>query len=255
MVASQHASTTRSSDLLTPLMASFPGRWIGGGCLILGPLLLLAGAGLRMPFHYFFPQQLAAFAEQPERITAAYTMYALGHVTLVFAVLTLTALIGRWNRVWAAWAGALAILGLFTRTFHAGIDHLAFQLVQVQSLEQATQAVDDSYRAFHAFRYLNGAIMMGWLLLAIGSYRSGTLGLPRALALGLMVMVPFGTLKGTEIRAIGLLGLAIALIPLGVAILRQGPPPSRRAIGWSIAILIFDVSFILLSLRYPWLMN
>lgn len=255
MVASHPTSASRSSDLLMPHMAGFPGRWIGGACLILGPLLLLVGAGLRMPFHYFFPQQLAAFAEHPHRITAAYSVWALGHVTLIFAVLTLTALIGRWNRVWAAWAGSLAILGLFTRTFHGGIDHLAFQLVQVQSLEQAVQAVDDSYRAFHAFRYLNGAIMMGWMLLAIGAYRSGTLVWPRALALGLMVMVPFGTLKGTEIRAIGLLGLAIALIPLGIAILRQGPPPTRRAIGWTIAIITFDVVFILLSLRFPALMN
>lgn len=255
MVASQRALSSRSSDLLTPLTGSFPGRWIGGASLILGPLLLLAGAGLRMPFHFFFPQQLAAFAEHPQRITAAYSLWALGHVTLIFAVLTLTTLIGRWNPVWAAWAGALAILGLFTRTFHAGIDHLAFQLVQVQSLEQATQAVDDSYRAFHAFRYLNGAIMMGWVLLAIGAYRSGTLGWPRALALGMMVMVPFGTLKGTEIRAVGLLGLAIALIPLGITILRQGPPLSRRALFWTVAILVFDISFILLSLRYPALMN
>ncbi|HEY0736160.1 MAG TPA: hypothetical protein VGD69_14695 [Herpetosiphonaceae bacterium] len=255
MVASHRTAAARSSDLRTPLITDFPGRWIGGACLILGPLLLLAGAGLRMPFHFFFPQQLAAFAEHPQRITAAYSLWALGHVTLVFGVLTLTTLIGRWNRVWAAWAGSLAILGLFTRTFHAGIDHLAFQLVQVQSLEQAIQAVDDSYRAFHAFRYLNGAIMAGWVLLAIGSYRSGTLGWPRALALGMMVMVPFGTLKGTEIRAIGLLGLAIALIPLGVTILRQGPPLSQRALRWSIAILVFDVVFIFLSLRYPWLMN
>src|SRR3712207_7020848 len=47
--------------------------------------------------------------------------------------------------------------------------------------------------AFHVFRYLNGAIMAGWVVLAIGAYRSGTLGWARALALGLMVMVPFGT--------------------------------------------------------------
>src|SRR5689334_16584917 len=93
MVASHPASASRSSDLPTPLLEGFPGRWIGGACLILGPLLLLAGAGLRMPFHFFFPQQLAAFAEHPQRITAAYSLWALGHVMPVFAVLTLTTLI------------------------------------------------------------------------------------------------------------------------------------------------------------------
>jgi hypothetical protein len=173
MISAQPVSSSNTQAQPDLSVAGFPGRWIGGACLVLGPLLLLLGAGLRMPFHFFFPQQLEAFASHPGRITAAYSFYALGHVTLIFAVLTLTGLIGRWSRVWAAWAGALAILGLFTRTFHAGIDHMAFQLVQVQSLEQATRAVDDSYRAFHAFRYLNGAIMAGWVLLAIGAYRSG----------------------------------------------------------------------------------
>lgn len=38
----------------------FPGRWIGGLTLILGPLLLLAGVLLRSKFHFFFPDQLRA---------------------------------------------------------------------------------------------------------------------------------------------------------------------------------------------------
>lgn len=255
MVSPQLASATPAPARPGLSLDGFPGRWIGGACLALGPLLLLAGAGLRMPFHYFFDEQLAAFASHPARITAAYSLYALGHATLAFGVLALAGLIGRWNRAWAAWGAALAILGLFTRVFHSGIDHLAFQLVRVQSLEQATRAVDDSYRAFHVFRYLNGAIMAGWVVLAIGAYRSGTLGRWRALALGMMVMVPFGTLKGTEIRAVGLLGLAAALVPLGVAILRHGPPLSRRARRWTVAIIAFDIVFILLSLRFPSLMN
>ncbi|WP_230474397.1 hypothetical protein [Calidifontibacillus erzurumensis] len=32
----------------------FPGRWIGGLSLIIGPLLLLAAALLRIQFHFFF---------------------------------------------------------------------------------------------------------------------------------------------------------------------------------------------------------
>ena len=46
MVASRPASASDSSDLLTPLIATFPGRWIGGACLILGPLLLRQGPPL-----------------------------------------------------------------------------------------------------------------------------------------------------------------------------------------------------------------
>jgi hypothetical protein len=233
----------------------FPGRWVGGVSLILGPVLILTGALLRIQFHFFAPQQLTAFEAHPNLITAAYSCYAVGSVTLCFGIISLATFIGTWNRVWGIWGGSLAILGLFTRTFHAGIDHMAFQLVQVQSRDLAWQVVSDSYRAFHVFRHLNGTIMAGWIVLAIGAYRSGTLDLFRSIALGLMVMVPFGTLKGTEIRAIGIIGLCIALIPLGIAMLRNGPPLSKRAIFWIITINVLGLIMAILSIIFPVLRN
>lgn len=238
-----------------PQSAVFPGRWVGGVSLILGPVLILTGALLRIQFHFFAPQQLEAFEAHPTLITAAYSCFALGSVILCFGIISLATLISSWSRVWGIWGGTLAILGLFTRTFHAGIDHLAFQLVHVQSLELAWQAVSDSYRAFHVFRNLNGAIMAGWIVLAIGAYRSGTLNLIRSIALGLMVMVPFGTLKGTEIRAIGILGLCVALVPLGITMLRNGPPLSRRAVFWIIFIIVLGLVFNILAIFFPVLRN
>ena len=238
-----------------PESTAFPGSWVGGVSLILGPILILTGALLRIRFHFFAPQQLAAFEAHPNLITAAYSCFALGSVILSFGIISLAAFIAAWNRVWGIWGGTLAILGLFTRTFHAGIDHLAFQLVHVQSREMALQAVSDSYRAFHVFRNLNGAIMAGWIVLAIGAYRSGTLNLFRSIALGLMVMVPFGTLKGTEIRAIGIIGLCVALMPLGIAMLRDGPPLSRHAIFWIVVINVLGLVFNILALFFPVLRN
>lgn len=100
------------------------------------------------------------------------------------------------------WGGTLAMLGLFARTFHAGVDHLAFQLVHVQGLEVATQAVRDSYGANHIVKTLNPAIMLGWIVLAIGAYRAGTLGLVRSVALGLMACLMMGVLKGSSIVSV-----------------------------------------------------
>ena len=247
--------TTPQATLAVPPLTIFPGRWVGGVSLILGPLLILTGALLRVQFHFFAPQQLAAFQAHPTLITAAYSCFAVGNVILCFGIISLASLIGTWNRVWGIWGGTLAILGLFTRTFHAGIDHLAFQLVYVQSQEMAWQAVSDSYRAFHIFRNLNGTIMAGWIVLAIGTYRSRTLNLLRSIALGLMVMVPFGTLKGTEIRAIGIIGLCVALVPLGITMLRNGPPLSRRAIFWIVTISVLGLIFNILAIFFPALRN
>jgi hypothetical protein len=92
-------------------------------------------------------------------------------------------------------------------------------------------------------------------VLAIGAYRSGTLNLFRSLALGLMVMVPFGTLKGTEIRAIGIIGLCVALVPLGVDMLRNEPPLSRRAIFWIVVLSVLGLVFNILALIFPVLRN
>lgn len=253
----QSPGSLSTQQLMGPALQStiFPGRWVGGGSLVLGPLLILTGALLRIQFHFFAPQQLAAFKAHPTLVTAAYSCFALGSVILCFGIIFLANLIAKWNRVWGFWGGTLAILGLFTRTFHAGIDHLAFQLVQVQSQELAWQAVSDSYRAFHVFRNLNGTIMAGWIVLAIGAYRSGTLNLLRSIALGLMVMVPFGTLKGTEIRAVGIIGLCVALVPLGITMLRNGPPLSRRAIFWIIIINVLGLIFNILAILFPVLRN
>jgi hypothetical protein len=51
------------------------------------------------------------------------------------------ALIGRTRPALATWGGLLVVLGVFARTFHAGVDHLAFQLVSSLGLRPATALV------------------------------------------------------------------------------------------------------------------
>lgn len=129
---------------------------------------------------------------------------------------------------------------------------MAFQLVNVQSLELATKAVSDSYHAFHIVRYFNGMMMLGWVLLAIGAYRSGIFGIIRSAALASMFFLPLGTLKGTRFESPFLiLGLCIALVPLGIKVLRDGPPPSRKAIIWTIVFMVVEIIFIVLSILFP----
>lgn len=99
-------------------------------------------------------------------------------------------------------------------------------------------------------------MMVGWVLLAIGAYRSGTFGRIRSLALESMFFLPLGTLKGTRTESTFLiLGLCVALIPLGFEVLRDGPPPSRRAIMWTVACVAFQVVFIALSVVFPEIMR
>ena len=131
------------------------------------------------------------------------------------------------------------MFGLFARTFHAGIDHLAFQLVRAGDVELATKLVSSSYGAFHIVSALSPAIMLGWVVLAIGAYLSGVFGVLRAIALSLMAALMIGVLKGTgpsSFTAIG--GLCIAPIPQGIQVLREGPtPPARKILLWTLLMI------------------
>lgn len=217
----------------------FPGRWIGGISMVIAPLLLLSAEIVLLPFDFFFPQQLKAFAEQPFRISSGYSLFLAGNILLWPAILTLTNLIGRTKPGWAMWGGSFVMFGLFARTFHYGINHLALQLVNIQGVEQATKTVAGSYGAFHIVATLSMCILLGWVILAIGAYLSGTLSLLRAIPLAVMSALMLGVLKGSSVMAvIATLGLCIALVPLGIEMLTEKPRPGIRSILlWFVLII------------------
>jgi hypothetical protein len=218
----------------------FPGRWVGGTSLILAPMLFLIGMLLRIQFHFFFPQQLEAFRDHPTLIVTSYNFFVVGNILLFPAILTLIRLIGKKKSQWALWGGMFAMLGLFARTFQGGINHLAFQLVDILGLEAATKTIADSYGAFNIIATLNGMIMFGWVILALGAYLSGTLGLVRSIALGLMAGLMMGVLKGTTLYSvIAAAGLCIAFIPLGFKVLKDGAMPSfKTALSWILGLTL-----------------
>jgi len=227
----------------------FPGRWVGGAAMVLGPLLMLAGAVLRARVHFFYPDQLAAFQERPVLMSTAYGLFAAGNVLLWPAVVALASRIGTRRPGWALWGGVLAVSGLFARAFHAGVDHLAFQLVRAQGADAATAAVSAGYGAFHVFSALNLAVLAGWVVLAVGAWRSGVLGAWRAVALALAAMLPLGVLKGTTpLSLLALAGLCVALVPLGVSLLRARPRPGRATtLRWVTAASLVVVVLTLLG--------
>jgi hypothetical protein len=210
----------------------FPGRWLGGTSLVLGPIALVTGVLLRIGPGFFFPEQLQAYADRPALMTAAYSCVLAGYALLWPAVILLAQRIGTTRPNWALWGGGLVVFGLFARTFHAGVDHLAFQLVESGGATGATQSVADAYGAWHLMSALSVAVMAGWVVLAVGAVRARVLGIVRAIGLGCMALMPLGVLKGTTpLSVVAVLGLAVALVPLGIAVLREGPRPSRLVAG------------------------
>jgi hypothetical protein len=219
------------------LSPEFPGRWVEGVGLVLGPVLMLTGVLLRAGSDGFFPEQLSAYARVPGLMTASYSAFVAGNVLLWPAVVAVAGRVAITQPRWALWGGVMVMLGLFTRTFHAGVNHLSFQLVDVQGLDAAGKAVAGSYGAFHIFHSLTAAVFFGWIVLAVGAWRSGTLGIVRSIALGCMSALPIGVLKGTgPMSIVATLGLCVALVPLGLQILKDGPAPRWWAYPLTLAV-------------------
>jgi hypothetical protein len=217
----------------------FPNGWVGGAALVLGPVLLLVGTLLRSPFHFFFPDQLRAVAGHPGLMQAAYTAFLAGNVVMWAAVAWLVQEIGRERPRWATWSGMLVTVGLFARTFHAGVDHAAFSAAKHLGVEGATELVARGYGDLHLFSFLSFTIVFGWYVLAIGAYRSRVLGPVRAVGLAAMGLLPLGVLKGTEaLSVVGTAGLCVALVPLGIRVLSQQPKPTRRNVLTAVPVAV-----------------
>jgi hypothetical protein len=222
---------------------SFPGLWLGGVSLILGPLLLIIGTLLRLGVPFFFPDQLAAYQRHPTLITASYGAFLAGVILLWPGVVTVAARIAVTRPGWAAWGGALVVFGLFARAFHYGINTFAFALVDSSGRSGATRAVA-SYYSYPEWiaSSLTASVMFGWTALAVGGFLSGVLRLIPALALTLMSGLMIGVLKGSNWpSAIESLGLAVAFVPLGIECLREAPRPPRGRILRMVALLVIFV--------------
>ncbi|MEV2272078.1 hypothetical protein [Nonomuraea africana] len=227
----------------------FPGRWIGGVTLVLGPVVLCAGYLLRYVSSVtaLTPQQQAwaeaqpfaaygqflAYTSEPALLTLSYAVFALGAVLLFPAFIALAQRVGG---SLAFWGATLLVAGLFSRLYFAGADQTAFQLTEVLGLEQATNAImkeyaDISYGPWRVPVWASVGQFAGSLLLAIAAWRSGTFGTARALMLLLAGGTWMGVLKAASIPDVLVtVLLCVALVPLGVQLLRDRlPAPTGRS--------------------------
>ncbi len=131
------------------------------------------------------------------------------------------------------------MFGLFARAFHYGVNTFAFALVDSTGLNTAT-----AVSAYYGYREwvassLSLAVMLGWIVLAIGCFLSRTLRLLPAIALALTSGLMIGVLKGsTWASAVQVAGLTVALVPLGVAFLCHADRPSRNTVLWAMPLLL-----------------
>jgi hypothetical protein len=118
--------------------------------------------------------------------------------------------------------GALTIIGLFGPAFFLGINHLEIQLADLADRAGAAAAFESAETTPNIINLAGPALVVGLILLAVGTAKTGVLPRPRSWALGLAALAPVGLISGiVVISVVAWLALAIALVPLGLRYLLQ----------------------------------
>jgi hypothetical protein len=240
------ANEGRQSGALTTV-----GRLLAVTVLILGPLLWCVGLLLRtqaVSSAGFTPEevaqyasepfavreQLATYAANPALIVAGYATFLIGAILLIPATAALAYLAARRSPWLATAGGMLVVFGLVARVYFAGVEQVAFQLVDTQGLDAAATTVTSTYVdiSYGPWRVPVTAAFgqyLGMPLLAIGLYRARIFGGGRTL-----ILLWFATMWGGVLKAAGwwdvVAGSAffIVLATLAVRLIRNGEPELRH---------------------------
>lgn len=143
----------------------------------------------------------------------------------------------------------MVLLGLLARTYHYGVNNAMFVAVETYGVENAVRLVGDLYGTKEwVIASLNGAIMIGWVVLAVGAFLSRTMPWWRCLGLLLMAGLMIGVLKGTNVVSIiAGVGLVVALVPHGIMTLRAAGRPERRTMIAALVGLILAVPLLIFT--------
>jgi hypothetical protein len=202
------------------------GRVGGGLALALAPLFLLAGSLLLIGL--YVPDTAQMFAAQQgarSRALIGYDLAVAGVILAAPAVVTVACLAAPRAPRLAAWGGSLALVGLFGPAFFLGVNHVGLELSRASDRAQAVAIHDAAYATFTTANLLIPAILAGWIVLAVAAARSGVLGRIQAVALGLTAAAPAGLATGfMPVAAFAWAGMAVALVPLGIRLLRPAAP-------------------------------
>ena len=222
---------TTTTPVATSETGGFPGPRMAGVSMIAAPCLLVLGASLYIGIYdKAGADQLEAIADNTARAHAAVNFAIAGTVMAVFAVAGVAAAVARHRPRAGHVGGTLAVIGLFGPAFFLGINYLNIQLADLADRAGAVTALDNAKSTLNVVNICGPALLIGFLILAVGAARSGVLSRSRSIALGLAAVAPLGLISGViVISIVAWLALAVALMPLGLRTLREASLPSATS--------------------------
>lgn len=207
-----------------PADTSFPGITVTGVCMIAAPPLAVAGAATGISW---YAARGIAFMDG---MAAHHTLAAVGfNLVLAAMMLLLVAVIGLARMICATYprlgrtGGIATVVGLCGPLFFNGVYFAGFQLAGTSGQAAGAVAMDQAQIIPRIVMNVSGpALVLGFVLLAVGAAKAGVLSRPTAWALGLTCIIPAGFISGyLAIAMVAFAGTAVALVPLGFRLLRE----------------------------------
>jgi hypothetical protein len=193
--------------------------------MVAAPLLALAGTAAGIDsYHARGADFLAGMVAHPHSFDVAIQLAQAAMVLLLVAVVGLATMICATRPRWGRAGGVVAAIGLCGPISFESVYWAASSLTDTAAHRAAGAVlIDQSQIIPRTVMNVTGpCLLVGFILLAVASAKAGVLGRPAAVALGMTALIPFGFISGyLVISLVGFLGTAVALVPLGLALLRH----------------------------------
>lgn len=202
----------------------FPGPAISGISLIAAPILGAIGSALAIGvYHFKGADMMAGMAAHHARAVAGINLAVTATVLMVFAVTAVAASVAARRRSLGTTAGVLTIVGLAGPVYFEGMYWGASFLTAPRWQAAGAALIDGTNHFPNTIVNLSGpALIIGFILLAVGTVKAGVLPRSRAACVGAAALLPLGFISGyIALSAVGFAAAAVALVPLGLRTLRS----------------------------------
>lgn len=207
---------------LSVVVHTFPGRIPTGVCMIAAPVFAMVASALAIDIYDANgPAFITKIADHFVQFQIAINLQLVSMILLVFAVAGLAqAIVPRSPRLGKT-GGVITLIGITGPLFFEGIYWGGSHLTAPSTRAAAAHLYDASQIPSIIMNVSGPALVVGFIVLAVGAARSRVLDRGSAFALGVTCILSTGFITGfIVISLVAYLGAAIALVPLGIRVLR-----------------------------------
>lgn len=234
-------TSMRASDAATTPVAGtrardggFPGAAVTGACLVAAPLLAVIASVTGIPWYAAKGTAfLQGMADHRALAATGFNLVLAAMMLLIIAVVGLAQMVSTEQPHWGRCGGLVTVIGLCGPLFFNGVYFAGYQLAGTTGQGAGANALDQAQMIPRVVMNVSGpALVIGFVVLAVGAAKAGVLSRPAAVALGLTLFIPAGFISGyLVITGVAFAFTSAALVPLGIRVLREHvrePRPGSR---------------------------